>query len=109
MSTFDGSTIARTWARKLEELFLLHPVVEREAVEVVALHLEGEANAWWFSHSSHTRVTSFSDFTQGLIRTFDGERLERKGLHHHGRRLVPALPQLWESNPLHQQLGQPLH
>ena len=78
MSKFDGSTIARAWARKLEELFLLHPVVEREAVEVAVLHLEGEANAWWFSHLSHTRVTSFSEFTQGLIRTFDGERSEER-------------------------------
>ena len=73
LSTFDGSTTARAWARKLEAFFLIHLVVEREAVEVAALHLEGEANAWWFSHLSHTRVTYFSEFTQGLIRNFDGE------------------------------------
>ena len=48
-------------------------------LEVAALHLEGEANAWWCSHLSHTRLTSFSQFTQELIRTFDGEISEEKG------------------------------
>ena len=42
LSKFDGSTIERAWARKLEPFFLLHPVEEREATEVAALHLEGE-------------------------------------------------------------------
>ena len=49
-----------------------------EAVEVAALHLEGEANAWWFSHSSHTRVIYFLEFTQGMIRTFYGEISEER-------------------------------
>ena len=65
--TFDGSSTARAWAKNLEAFFLLNPVVEREAVEVAALHLEGEANVWWFSHLSHARVTSFAKFTQRLI------------------------------------------
>ena len=45
-------------------------------MEVVALHLEGETNAWWCSHVDNTRVTSFSEFTQELIRNFDEERSE---------------------------------
>ena len=53
---------------------MLHPVEEEEATEVAVLHLEGEATAWWCSHLSHTRVTSFSDFTQELIKTFNGGR-----------------------------------
>ena len=40
LSKFDGSTKKKTWARKLEAFFLLHPVEEREATEVTALHLE---------------------------------------------------------------------
>ena len=55
---------------------MLHPVENEEATEVAALHLEGEANAWWCSHLSYTRVTSFSEFTQELIRTFDVEGSE---------------------------------
>ena len=57
LPTYDGSSTSRAWARKLEEFFLLHLVVEREAIEFVALHLEGEANVWWFSQLSHARVT----------------------------------------------------
>ena len=44
LSTFCGSSAARVWARKLDAFFLLHPVVEREALDIAALHLEGEAN-----------------------------------------------------------------
>ena len=78
LPTYDGSSTTRAWAKSLEAFFLLHLVVEREAVEVAALHLEGEANAWWFSHLSHTRVNYFSKFTQGLIRTFYLERSEER-------------------------------
>lgn len=51
---------------------------EREETKIAALHLEGEANAWWCSHLNHTRVTYFSEFTQELIRTFDEEILEER-------------------------------
>ena len=46
LSTFDGSLTcaAEILVKKLEYFFLLHPVVDKEAVEVAALHLEGEAN-----------------------------------------------------------------
>ena len=63
LSTFDGSSTVRAWARKLDAFFLLHPMVEKEAVEIAALHLEGEANIWWFSHLSHARVSNFAEFT----------------------------------------------
>ena len=77
-SKFDGPTTARAWARKLEEFLILHPVKEREVATIAALHLEGEANAWWFSHLNHTRVNYFSEFTQELIRTFDEEISEER-------------------------------
>ena len=76
LSTFDGSStcIEKAWGMNLDSFFLLHPVVEREAVEIAALHLEGEANIWWFSHLSHARVTTFVDFTQRLIKIFDKKK-----------------------------------
>ena len=77
LSTFDGSSTARTWVKELVAFFFLHPVIEKESVEISALHLEGEAYDWWCSHLSHARVESFADFTQGLIQTFDGERAKK--------------------------------
>ena len=53
---------------------MLHPVVEREVVEIAVLHLEGEANIWWFSHLSHARVTTYVDFTQRFIKKFDKKK-----------------------------------
>ena len=64
--------------RKLKAFFLLHPVAGKEAVEISALHLEGEAYDWWCSHLSHARVETFAEFTQGLIQTFDGERAKKE-------------------------------
>ena len=60
LSTFDGSLTcaAKAWVMKLE------------AVEIAVLHLEGEANTWWFSHLSHARVTTLAEFSQRLIRKF---------------------------------------
>ena len=60
----------RAWGTKLDAFFLLHPVVEREVVEIAAPHLEGEANIWWFSHLSHARLTTYADFNQRLIVIF---------------------------------------
>ena len=66
LSTFDGTFVAKSWARRLSAFFLLHLVVEKEVVEIVALHLEGEANIWWFNHLGHARVHTFAEFTQRL-------------------------------------------
>ena len=70
LSTFDGSSIARDWTRKLDAFFLLHQVEEREAMEIAALHLEGKKKILWFSHLSHARVTDFANFTQRVIKKF---------------------------------------
>ena len=78
LSTFDGNTLARAWVKKLEAFFLLHPVAEKEAVEIAALHMEGEASVWWFKTLVHSSVRSFEDFSQGLIQTFDGERTKEE-------------------------------
>ena len=76
LSTFDGSLkcAAETWVMKLEALFLLHPVVEKEAMEISALHLKGKEISWWFSHGSHARVPTFANFTHQVIRRFGSRR-----------------------------------
>ena len=63
--TFDVSLkcAAETWVMKLEAFFLLHPVVEKEAMEISVLHLKGKASSWWFSHGSHAIVLTLADFT----------------------------------------------
>ena len=78
LSNFDGSPtcVAGAWVKKLEAFFLLHPVVDRKVVEIVALHLEGEANTWWFSHWSHARVSTLAEFSQKMIRIFCQRREE---------------------------------
>ena len=78
LPTFDGSSTctARSWKMKLDAFFLLNLVVEREVVEIVALHLEGKEKIWWFSHLSHARVTAYADFTQRLIKKFDKNKSE---------------------------------
>ena len=61
---------------KLEAFFLLHPIVERETVEILVLHLEGEAKNWWIGHLIHTRVSTLVDFSQILIGRFGKRREE---------------------------------
>ena len=61
MSTFDGNTSARAWVKMLEAFLLLHPVAEKEEVEIVALHMEDEASVWWFKPLVHSRVSSVVD------------------------------------------------
>ena len=78
LSTFDGNTSAKAWVKRLEAFFFLHPVAEEEAVEVAALHMEGEASVWWFKPLVHSRVSSFEDFAQRLIQTFDRERTKEE-------------------------------
>ena len=45
-----------------------------EAIKIVALHLEGEAQDWWF-HGLTTlgnhHITSYSAFTNNLVERFD--------------------------------------
>ena len=67
LSTFDGDTSARAWVKKIEAFFLLHPVAEKEVVEIAALHMEDKASVWWFKPLVHSRVSSFSDFAKRLV------------------------------------------
>lgn len=62
--------------KKLDNFFQLHPVAEREAVEITMLHLEGGENCWWFSHIKHARLFSYAKLNQRLIKNFDRRKPE---------------------------------
>ena len=80
LSTFDGVTSARAWEKKLEAFLLLHPVAEKEAMEMEALHMEDKTYIWWFKPLVHLRVSYFLVLAQSLIQTFDGERTKEEKL-----------------------------
>ena len=48
--TFYGSSqsSANTWVQKLDVYFQLNLMVEEDALKMAILHLEGDANEWWF-------------------------------------------------------------
>ena len=49
-------------------------MAEPEAIKVAALHLEGEAQDWWFHRMvmlGHSRVTAYAEFTRRLVEHFD--------------------------------------
>ena len=78
LPTFDGSPtrIVRAWREELATFFLQYPVAVRETVDIVVLHLEGEARDWLSSHLSHMRVSSYADFIQRLNKKFGRKKLE---------------------------------
>ena len=55
----------------MEAFLLLHPVAEKEAVEMEVLHMDEETSVWWFKPLVHSRVSSFAFFAQRLIQTFE--------------------------------------
>ena len=49
-------------------------MAETEAIKVATLHLDGEAQDWWFHGMvtlGHSTVTTYAEFTRGLIERFD--------------------------------------
>ena len=50
LPTFYGSSQSsnNTWVQKLDVYFQLNPMVEEDALKMAILHLEGDANEWWF-------------------------------------------------------------
>ena len=50
LHTFYGSSqsSANTWVQKLDVYFQLNPMVEEDALKMAILHLDGDANEWWF-------------------------------------------------------------
>ena len=46
-------------------------MVEKEVVQIVALHLLGGAKDWWLNHMEHAKVTKYSYFFHKLRKKFD--------------------------------------
>lgn len=73
---FDGSSnsSAKPWVEKLDVYFQLNQMEKIEAIKVATLHLEGEAQDWWFHGRvtlRHSSVTTYAEFTRRLIERFD--------------------------------------
>eukprot|EP00253_Pinus_taeda_P016285 PITA_16285 len=74
--TFEGSTnsSAKSWVEKLDIYFQLNQILEEEAINVATLHMEGEAQDWWFHEMvtlGHSTVTTYAEFTRRLMERFD--------------------------------------
>ena len=73
---FDGSSnsSAKSWVEKLDIYFQLNQMSETEAIKVATLHLDGEAQDWWFhgmTKLGHSTVTTYAQFTKRVIERFD--------------------------------------
>ena len=55
---------------------MLHPLAKKEVVQIVTLHLLGEAKDLWFGHMEHAKVTKYSDFFHKLRKEFYGRKPE---------------------------------
>ena len=59
---------------KLDIYFQLNQMSEMEAIKVATLHLDGEAQDWWFHGMvtlGHSTVTTYVEFTRRLMERFD--------------------------------------
>ena len=66
--------MAKSWVEKLDIYFQLNQMSETEAIKVATLHLDGEAQDWWFHGMvtlGHSTVTTYVEFTRRLIERFD--------------------------------------
>ena len=55
---------------KLDVYFQLNQMLETEAIKVATLHLDGEAQDWWFHAMvtlGHSTVTTYAKFTRRLM------------------------------------------
>ena len=71
LPTFDGSSqsSANTWVQKLDVYVQLNPMVEKYALKMAILHLEGDANEWWFhglKTLDHYQVKTYGEFIDRL-------------------------------------------
>ena len=74
--TFDGSSnnSTKSWVEKLDIYFQLNQMSETETIKVATLHLDGEAQDWWFHGMvtlGHSTVTTYAQFTRRLMERFD--------------------------------------
>ena len=65
---FDGTSkcTVSSWIQKLDTYFKLNPMAEKDAIKLASLHLDGEANDWWFHGMKtlgHDQVVTYEEFT----------------------------------------------
>ena len=73
---FDGTSncSVSSWIQKMDTRFQLNPMVERDAIKLAALHIDGEAIDWWFNGMKalgHDQVVIYEEFTRKLTERFD--------------------------------------
>jgi hypothetical protein len=73
---FDGTSkcTARAWVQKLDTYFQLNPMAETDAIKLATLHLEGEAQDWWYHGMTtlgHAHIVTYAEFTGRLVHRFD--------------------------------------
>ena len=57
---------------KLDIYFQRNQMSKMEAIKVATLHLDGEAQDWWFHGTlRHSTVTTYAEFTRRLMERFD--------------------------------------
>ena len=76
LPTFDGSSqsYANTWVQKLDVYFQLSLMVEEDALKMDILHLEGDANEWWFhglKTLGHYPVKTYGYFVDTVLERFE--------------------------------------
>ena len=62
------------WIQKLYAHFQLNPMVEEDALKMAILHIEGEANRWWFHGINtlvHDHISSYEYFSKALVKRFN--------------------------------------
>ena len=74
--SFTGSSqmSSSAWIQKLDVYFKLNPMVEEDAIKMAILHLEGEANDWWFHGPNtlgHDKISSYEYLMKELVEIFD--------------------------------------
>jgi hypothetical protein len=79
--SFNGSnrSTTRAWVQKLDTYFHLNPMTKAEVIKFATLHLDGEAQEWWYHGLvmlGHATITSYLDFTWKLMKRFDKKDLE---------------------------------
>ena len=65
---------------KLDIYFQLNQMLETKAIKVATLHLDGEAQDWWFHGLvtlRHSTVTTYVEFTRRLMERFEQRDLEQ--------------------------------
>ena len=73
---FDGTSNCSesSWIQKRDTYFQLNPMVERDAINFAALHIDGEAIDWWFHGMKilgHGQVVTYGEFIRKLTERFD--------------------------------------